>query len=60
MRSATLGIVTLALAGSAGAALAFGTIGTLGQNYEHERITRHALACPNAGLPGYFCFEPAA
>jgi hypothetical protein len=26
-------------------ALAFGTIDSLGQNREHERITRHALGC---------------
>jgi len=30
---------------SAGSAFAFGTVNGVGQNSEHERITRHALAC---------------
>lgn len=62
MRRTTLGFVTLSLACSAGAAVAFGTIGTAGQNYEHERITRHALACayPQPHLPGELCFQPAS
>src|SRR5471030_1344040 len=42
---------------SVGASWAFGTISGLGQNREHERITRHALGCvPGADLA--FCFEP--
>lgn len=40
-----------------GAAFGFGTIARLGQNAEHERITRHALAC-GRGLPSEFCFQP--
>lgn len=40
----------------AGPALAFGTIRGLGQNAEHERITRHALGCAGAWDPS--CFEP--
>ena len=36
----------------------FGTINSLGQRAEHERITRAALACP-AGVPSTGdCFEP--
>jgi hypothetical protein len=37
-------------------ALAFGTIRGLGQNAEHERITRHALGCGLTG-GGNDCFE---
>lgn len=49
------GLVT----GSAGAASAFGTIIGLGQNAEHERITRIALACASAEAPlGAACFQP--
>jgi hypothetical protein len=44
----------LALAG-AGSALAFGTTRTLGQNAEHEKITRLALACGREAAP---CFQP--
>ncbi len=52
------GAIGLGLAGMAGpAALAFGTTHSLGQNAEHERITRHALACPAAGRD---CFQPAS
>ncbi|HEY0282447.1 MAG TPA: hypothetical protein VGC27_07480, partial [Rhizomicrobium sp.] len=39
-------------------ALAFGTIHGLGQNAEHERITRHALACGASGLSPAQCFQP--
>jgi hypothetical protein len=40
------------------AAYGFGTINGLGQNAEHERLTRAALACP-AGTPSTGdCFEP--
>ena len=41
-----------------GAAAAFGTIGTGGQNREHERITRAALACAGEGGAEPNCFEP--
>ena len=37
-------------------AYAFGTIHGLGQEAEHERITRHALAC-TPGMPSGTCFE---
>jgi hypothetical protein len=37
-------------------ALAFGTIKGLGQNLEHERITRRAFACAN-NQPGDDCFQ---
>ena len=40
---------------AAGAAFGFGTIKGLGQNMEHERITRHAFAC--TGAPSADCFE---
>ncbi len=40
----------------AGPAGAFGTIRGLGQNAEHERITRHALTCTDAWDGS--CFEP--
>ena len=45
----------LALAGAHGAS-GFGTISGLGQDREHERITRRALAC--SGGSGAACFEP--
>jgi hypothetical protein len=35
----------------------FGTIRSLGQNAEHERITRHALACGQPEAPAA-CFQP--
>lgn len=41
---------------SVGGALGFGTISGLGQNREHERITRHALGCDAS--PAARCFEP--
>jgi hypothetical protein len=40
---------------AAGQVLAFGTIRGMGQNAEHERITRRSLACPGAGR---MCVEP--
>jgi hypothetical protein len=56
MRIAVLiGVSALALA-TAGAAFGFGTVNGLGQNQEHERITRHALGCAAAQRP--YCFEP--
>lgn len=40
---------------------AFGTVHLLGQNAEHERITRHALGCGQAGAPAAgACFLPGA
>lgn len=39
------------------APLAFGTVHGLGQNAEHERITRHALECAHE-RSGEACFEP--
>ena len=53
LRLALPGIAVLATAASA---FAFGTIHGLGQNAEHERITRHALAC-TPGMPSGTCFE---
>jgi hypothetical protein len=44
--------LALAIAGSAGA---FGTTHSLGQNAEHEKITRLALACGRGPVP---CFQP--
>jgi len=41
-----------------GDAAAFGTIGTGGQNREHERITRAAIACAGEGGAEPNCFEP--
>jgi hypothetical protein len=41
-----------------GSAAAFGTIGTGGQNREHERITRAALACAGDGGAEPNCFAP--
>ena len=37
---------------------AFGTINSLGQRSEHERITRAALACPPGVKSDGSCFEP--
>ena len=42
------------------AAAAFGTIASGGQNREHERITRAALACPAGTGSDGLCFEPAS
>ena len=50
----TLAALTLALAG---AAWGFGTTHSLGQNAEHEKITRLALACGRNAAP---CFQPAS
>jgi hypothetical protein len=41
-----------------GPASAFGTIDTGGQNREHERITRAAVACAAGAGPDRVCFEP--
>jgi hypothetical protein len=50
-------VLAASVALSATAALAFGTISGMGQNREHERITRHALGC-GQGLDGSVCFQP--
>lgn len=55
MRVRILVAAGLLMLSSAGATFAFGTIASLGQNREHERITRHALGC---GAGERVCFEP--
>jgi hypothetical protein len=58
MRSRTIWIalgLSLALASQASG---FGTIAGLGQNREHERITRHSLEC--GGPLGAVCFQSAS
>lgn len=47
-------VLFLGLVASTGA-FAFGTVSIMGQNREHERITRHALACGVAHVAN--CFE---
>lgn len=39
-------------------ATGFGTINSMGQNAEHERITRWALGCERTGPPLPWCLEP--
>jgi Ca2+-binding RTX toxin-like protein len=58
-RFIAVGVVAtmMALAAPAGA-LAFGTVSFLGQDREHERMTRAALACPAAQKSDGSCFEP--
>lgn len=51
-----LRLSVFAVALTAQAAFAFGTIHGLGQNAEHERITRHALGCSQVGAV-QDCFE---
>jgi hypothetical protein len=46
------------VASTPGSAAAFGTIDSGGQNREHERITRAALACGGDGGSEADCFEP--
>jgi len=55
LRRLTLGVVLGLLCASP--ALAFGTIIGMGQNAEHERITRHALVCTDSTTD---CFQPAS
>jgi hypothetical protein len=50
-------VVSLALL-CTGPASAFGTMRGMGQNAEHERITRRALVC--TGTAGTDCFQPAS
>jgi hypothetical protein len=54
--AAALGVVAV-LVSTPGSAAAFGTIDGGGQNREHERITRAALACASGTAPDD-CFEP--
>lgn len=49
-------IVAAAAFLAASTAFAFGTIKGLGQNLEHERITRHAFTC-GAGVAADDCFQ---
>ena len=51
-------VVTAFLAAAPGSAAAFGTIDTGGQNREHERLTRAALACAGDAGSDPNCFEP--
>ena len=51
-------VVTAFLASAPGSAAAFGTIDTGGQNREHERLTRAALACAGDAGSDPNCFEP--
>jgi hypothetical protein len=61
MRLAAIAIIVSGVLGLAGNALAFGTTHVLGQNAEHERITRHALACVAPDGPDVqACFKPKA
>jgi hypothetical protein len=48
--------IAVSLAAAVHTASAFGTVIGMGQNAEHERITRIALACPTAR--GHTCFQP--
>lgn len=59
MKICSAAMLGLALLGAAAEpALAFGTVRGLGQNAEHERITRHALACGLTG-GGNDCLQSA-
>lgn len=60
-RDAAVGMVAalLMLAAVPPPAHAFGTINSLGQHAEHERITRAALACSAAVPPSGACIQPA-
>src|SRR5688572_13776475 len=51
-------VLSTSLVFVAGPAAGFGTIDTGGQNREHERITRAALACPAGTGSDGDCFEP--
>jgi hypothetical protein len=51
-----LGTLALCIAIPA-SAVAFGTVRGMGQNAEHGRITRHALACGSDTSP-HACFQP--
>ena len=51
-------VVVAWIASAPGSAAGFGTIDSGGQNREHERITRAALACEGSAGPTMACFEP--
>src|SRR3954465_11819864 len=53
-------VIVALFASAPGSAAGFGTIDSGGQNREHERITRAALACAGAGGAGGGCCEPRA
>ena len=53
-------VVVALIASAPGSAAAFGTIDTGGQNREHERITRAALACAGDAGSDPYCFEPGS
>ena len=57
MRWVSLIVAGVMAVSCAGASWAFGTISGLGQNREHERITRHALGC-GPGVDPKVCFGP--
>lgn len=59
MRVARIAVTVIAVLCLASAAQAFGTIHGFGQNAEHERITRHALACGGSGAPPA-CFQSSS
>ncbi len=56
MKKRTAAIALCAALAAAQAAFGFGTVRGVGQNAEHERITRHALACGLTG-GGNDCIE---
>ena len=58
LKGATAALAVLGLCALFGPAAAFGTIVGLGQNAEHERITRVALACPAPDVDA--CWHGAA
>lgn len=49
-----LALVSAAFVGATG----FGTVNGMGQNAEHERITRWALGCERTGTALQWCLEP--
>jgi hypothetical protein len=51
-------VMVVFFASAPGSAAGFGTIDSGGQNREHERITRAALACAGDGGSDADCFEP--
>jgi hypothetical protein len=57
-RLVALLVVVAWIASAPGSAAGFGTIDSGGQNREHERITRAALACAGSAEPTMVCFEP--
>ena len=57
-RLVALLVVVAWIASAPGSAAGFGTIDSGGQNREHERITRAALACAGSAGSTTACFEP--